>query len=233
MAFFVGAVLPYITLIVFIGGMIYQINVWWKLPAPKMTLTPAPKPGLPTWIEMFKEVIFFKSLFKGDKSLWFLGWIFHVMLALIFIGHFRVFLWLPDKMLLSMGMTPEAIDTMSFMTGGVAGVVIIVTLLFLLGRRFVVPRVKQISSTADYFALILLLVILITGDAMRFLSHFDLALTRDYFAGLFTFSSFSVPENHWFLAHFFFAQLLIIYIPFSKILHFGGVFFSEALLYRS
>jgi nitrate reductase gamma subunit len=42
MTYFVGAVLPYITILIFIGGMAYRIYVWQKLPAPKMTLTPAP-----------------------------------------------------------------------------------------------------------------------------------------------------------------------------------------------
>ena len=67
---------------------------------------------------------------------------------------------------------------------------------------------------------------------MRIISHFDLAQTREFFLGLLTFSGANVPDNDWFIAHFFFAQLLIIYMPFSKILHFGGIFFSEPLLYR-
>jgi nitrate reductase gamma subunit len=35
-----------------------------------------------------------------------------------------------------------------------------------------------------------------------------------------------------FLLHALLAQILILYIPFSKILHFGGVFFTQALVHR-
>jgi nitrate reductase gamma subunit len=195
-----------------------------------MTLTPSPKPGLPRYIELMKEIFFFRSLFKGDKNLWVFSWIFHTMLALIFIGHLRVFTWLPDNMLTSLGMTTENINTMSQLSGGIAGIVILVMILVLLGRRIFTGRVREISFKGDYIALILILVVLITGDAMRFISHFDLSLTREYFLGLISFSVITVPENSWFLTHYLFAQILIMYMPFSKLLHFGGIFFTEALI---
>ena len=68
---------------------------------------------------------------------------------------------------------------------------------------------------------------------MRFGAHFDLNQTRDWFLGLITFSSVSVPANNAFIWHLFLGQLLFIYIPYSKILHFGGVFFSQTALHRS
>jgi nitrate reductase gamma subunit len=230
---FVGVLLPYVTLIVFVVGIIYHISLWRKLPAPKMTLTPAPKPGFPRFVEFMKETLFFRSLFKGDKNLWFLSWIFHVMLAFIFIGHLRVFSWLPDKMLAGMGMTEEGITEMSRVTGGGAGIIILAMVAFLLLRRLFTGRVREISKTGDYIAIFLVLLVLITGDAMRFLTpHFNLAETREYFQGLFTFSAIALPANKWFVLHYFFAQLLIMYMPFSKLLHFGGIFFTEALIQK-
>ena len=195
-----------------------------------MTLTPAPKPGIPRYIELLKETFFFRSLFKGDKNLWIFSWVFHAMLTLIFIGHLRVIMWLPDRMLSSMGMTSENINIMSQLSGGIAGLVILLMILVLLGRRLFTGRVREISLRGDYIALILILIVLITGDVMRFVAHVDLSLTREYFLSLVTFSAVSVPENIWFIAHFFFAQVLIMYMPFSKLLHFGGIFFTEALI---
>jgi nitrate reductase gamma subunit len=230
MSFFIGAILPYITIVVFVVGIAYHFYIWKKLPKPKMTLTPAPKQGLPRYIELLKETFFFRSLFKGDKSLWVFSWIFHAMLALILIGHLRVFTWLPDKILASFGMTTESINTMSQLSGGFAGIVILVMILVLFGRRIFTTRVREISLKGDYIVLILILMVLITGDAMRFVSHFDLSLTREYFLSLVTFSSVTVPANGWFLSHYLFAQILIMYMPFSKLLHFGGIFFTEALI---
>ena len=232
MNFFVGAILPYITIIIFTVGIIYHFYVWKKLPKPKMTLTPAPKPGIPRYVELMKETFFFRSLFKGDKNLWIFSWVFHAMLALIFIGHLRVIMWFPDRMLASMGMTEESINTMSQLSGGIAGLVILFMILVLLGRRLFTGRVREISLKGDYIALILIIIVLLTGDAMRFVAHVDLSLTREYFLSLVTFSSVSIPENSWFIAHYFFAQILIMYMPFSKLLHFGGIFFSEALIHK-
>jgi nitrate reductase gamma subunit len=232
MAIFIGNILPYVTVVVFIVGIIHHIRVWRSLPAPGMTLTPAPKPGLPRYLALLKETLFFRSLFNGDKSLWFFGWIFHLMLAFIFIGHLRVIAWLPDKVLLALGMTKEGIDKMSYITGGTAGVIILLMLVVLIARRLLISRVREISAQGDFVALFLILIILVTGDAMRFFTHFDLSQTREYFLGLATFSAVALPANKWFMTHYFFAQLLIMYMPFSKLLHFGGIFFSEALIQK-
>ena len=102
------------------------------------------------------------------------------------------------------------------------------------GRLLTVDRVREISAPADYFALFLLLAIVMTGNAMRFLGHFDLAQSRQYFASLMMLQwPVAVPENGWFLAHLFLGQMLLLYMPFSKIMHFGGVFFTQAAIKRS
>jgi nitrate reductase gamma subunit len=227
-------ILPIFTVLFFLGGLFYRIFIWKNLAAPKMTLYPAPKTSKDRFVSLMKETFLFSSLFKADKNLWFMGWIFHAMLALIFIGHFRVLSYLPDRMLASMGMSTDAIGTMSTTAGGGAGIVVLIAVIIILLRRMMTPRVKEISSAGDYFAMLLILAVIITGDAMRFFAHFDLNQTRDYFYALITFSASAemAPTNIWFLSHFLLAQLLIIYIPFSKILHFGGIFFTEALIQK-
>ena len=227
--YFTFGILPFITIIAFLGGMLYRFRVWLKLPVPAMTLFPAPKNG--TFLGVLKETFFFPGLFKTDKIFWSGAWIFHILLALIFIGHIRVFTDFP-KLWAAIGLTPEGVDTMSATSGGGAGVLIFILTLYLLLRRITIQRVKEISSLGDYIALLLVLAILLTGNFMRFGEHFDLNLTRSYFTGLFTFSVSAQLNNNVFLLHFFLAQLLIIYIPFSKLLHFGGIFFSQTILRR-
>lgn len=229
-SYFVFGLLPFITIIVFLGGMLYRIQIWRKLPALSMTIFPTPEHG--TFLGVLKETFFFPGLFKADKIFWGGAWVFHVLLALIFIGHVRVFTDFP-RLWAAIGLTPEGVDTMSATTGGGAGLLIFLLTLYLLFRRFTVKKVKEITSGGDYFALLLVLAILLTGNILRFGEHFDLTLTRNYFAGLFTFSAFAPLDNGMFMLHFFLAQLLIIYIPFSKLLHFGGIFFSQAILRRA
>ena len=233
--FIVGSILPYVAVAVFVGAMVYRFYVWKKLPSPAMTLFPAAESPGANRVNTLKEVTLFRSLFRGDRLLWGFAWVFHVVLALIFMGHLRVFTNV-DQVLMSAGMTEASIQLMSGSVGGAAGVIIVITAIFLLVRRVTVQRVREITGYGDYFALLLIGAILITGNMMRFgAEHFDLTLAREYFASLATFKSVSNAEvlnNNVFLIHMALALVLMIYIPFSKILHFGGVFFTHQMIRR-
>ena len=76
--------------------------------------------------------------------------------------------------------------------------------------------------------------IIVTGNMMRFgAEHLDLTLTRQYFGGLATFGSVleaDALKNSVFVVHMTLAFVLILCMPFSKLLHFGGVFFTHQLI---
>ena len=226
----VGGILPYVAVTVFVVAMIYRVYVWRKLPSPPMTLFPAPASGRANTINTLKEAAFFRSLFGGDRVLWGFAWTFHVVLALVFVGHFRVFTNV-DSVLMTAGMSEAGIQAMSSGAGGAAGIVILVAAVLLLLRRLIIGRVREITGWGDLLALLLIGTILITGNMMRFgAEHFDLALTREYFLSLASFrgvGAAAVLQNNVFLLHMGLALLLVMYIPFSKILHFGGIFFSH------
>jgi nitrate reductase gamma subunit len=228
--FFVGGILPYLAVIIFFAGMAYRIRVWIRTPQPgKMTLFPAADS---TFRGVLAETLLFPSLFKGDKVLWLFSWLFHATLALVFIGHMRAFTAVIDRVLLSMGMTQAGIDTMSATSGGAAGIILLATGLLLLIRRFTIPRVREISGLPDFIAPLFLLAVIFSGNLMRLGPHFDLEQTRVWALSLLTFSPV-IPQNGTFLVHAMLAFGLIMYIPFSKILHFGGIFFTQALVKRS
>jgi nitrate reductase gamma subunit len=228
-AFVVGGLLPYLTVIIFVAGMAYRFRVWFKTPQPaKMSLFYVKEKS--TFTGVLEDVLFFPGLFKGDRMLWSFAWIFHATLALVILGHIRVFTGLADAVLMKLGMSAEGIDQMSATAGGAAGIVIMVTGALLLVRRWMIPRVREISRSPDFLALLLLLAIIVTGNFMRFgAEHFDLGETRIWAASLLTFSPV-IPASSMFLVHALFAQVLIIFIPFSKVMHFGGIFFTQALV---
>jgi nitrate reductase gamma subunit len=229
LSFFIVGVLPYLAFTLFVVGMIYRFTVWKRTPQPgKMTLFPA---GDSTTKGVMAETFFFPSLFKGDRVLWSFSWIFHVTLALVFIGHIRVFTGLIDSMLISMGMSAERIGTLSSTLGGGAGIILLATGLLLLVRRFAQQRVREISNFSDFFALLLLIAIIFTGDLMRFGSHFELEQTRIWARSLLTFSPVVVSSGM-FQLHALLAMALITYLPYSKLMHFGGMFFTQALIKR-
>ncbi|MHC4802609.1 MAG: respiratory nitrate reductase subunit gamma [Planctomycetota bacterium] len=230
--FIVGVLLPYAAIIVLVAGMIWRIRTWKKLASPAMTLFPAPADAGANTRNTVKEALLFSSLFRGDRVLWSIAWVFHVVLALIFVGHFRVFANV-DRLLTGAGMSDDAIHAMSGSVGGAAGVIILVLVALLLVRRMTLQRVREITGAADFLALILIGLIIITGNMMRFAGDFDLTLTREYFADLATFGNAgqaAALENNVFLAHLGLAFLLIMCMPFSKLLHFGGIFFTHQLV---
>ena len=126
-------------------------------------------------------------------------------------------------------------DTMSAVSGSIAGVIILICAIALILRRLSILRVKEISNGSDYVTLLLIIAILFTGDYMRFAEHFELSTTRVYFQNLFTFSVTAsiIPQSGMFALHFILAQILIIFIPFSKIMHFGGIFFTQTVIQKS
>jgi len=231
-AYFVGGVLPYIAVPIFLIGMIYRLLAWRKAPQPgKMTLFPAPGGVVGGTIS---EVLFFPSLFRGDKLLWFFSWTFHASLALIFVGHFRVVTGLIDSVLISLGLSTAGVTALSTYSGTAAGVLMLASGGVLLLRRLGMQRVREITSFGDFFALLLVLAIVLTGDLMRLLpgAHVSLEQTRIWAASLVTFSPAVSKLPLMFLVHALLGQLLFMYIPFSKILHLGGIFFTQPLIQR-
>ncbi len=229
-AFIAGGLIPGTAIVIFVLGMVYRFNIWIKTPQPgKMTLFPVSNGQTRA---ILAEALFFPSLFRGDRTLWIFAWIFHATLALVALGHLRVITGSIDRILISMGMSPEGIATMSSTVGGIAGVILLATGVLLLLRRLTIQRVREISGLPDFFALLLIIAIIITGNLMRFGSHFELEQTRIWVKSLFTLSP-QIPEDGMFLTHAFLGSVLIMYIPFSKILHFGGLFFTQSLIKRS
>jgi nitrate reductase gamma subunit len=228
--FIVGVMLPYLVVPVFVAGMGYRFWTWFKSPQPsKMTLFPV---GGSTFREVLAEALLFPSLFRGDRVLWFLAWFFHATLALVFLGHIRVFTGAADQILKAVGMTPKGLDVMSSLVGGAAGILLLAIALLLLFRRLIISRVREITGIPDVLATLLVVVIIITGDLLRFSAPFDLEQTRVWTASLLAFSPV-VPANDMFLLHLALSQVLIMFIPFSKILHFGGIFFTQTLIKRN
>jgi nitrate reductase gamma subunit len=226
----VGQILPYITLVVLVAGLIMKLTRWRKGPAPKMTVFPGATNMGEMITNILKEVLIFRGLFQGNKGLWIGSWVFHAMLAFIFFGHIRV-VWEALFFLPKGGQ-----DMVSALTGGTFGIIVLLAASYLFIRRMAVQSVREISDLEDYFALVLIVAIVLTGDAMRFMpaAHIDLATsTRPYFIGLLTFQFAEVPSNPWFLVHYFLGQVLFLYLPFSKFLHIPGVFFSQALIQKA
>ena len=257
--FLFGVVIPYVAIVVFLAGLIYRVLVWAGAPVPFRIPTPcgqqrslpwlkrepleSPSNTLETVGRMALEVLLFRSLFRNtrvgltgtervvyqsDKLLWLAGLAFHWTFLIVFLRHMRFFLE-PTPWLVHSLESFDGFFQLTVPTFLATDAIVLAALLFLLWRRFYKPQVRYISLPADYFALFLLLGVVISGIFMRYITKVDLVRAKELSLGLVTFQPV-VPEGIGlpFYIHLFFVSLLFLYFPFSKLVHMGGIFLSPA-----
>jgi nitrate reductase gamma subunit len=252
-----GVVLPYLAFAIFIIFFIAKVFDWAKAPVPfRIPTTCGQATSLP-WSKqnkldcpsttagvigrMFLEVFLFRSLFRNTKAeihegpklaygsskyLWLFGLLFHYSFLTIALRHLRFF---TDPI-------PAFVAALEFGDGfmqvGVpvlyqTDLVFLGALTFLLLRRLVMANLRYISLPADYFPLLLLLGIGITGVLMRYVVRVDVVSIKMLTQGLVTFKPFvAAGVTNIFFVHLFLITVLLAYFPFSKLMHAGGVFLS-------
>ncbi len=201
------------------------------------------------FFRMVLEVLCFRSLFRNstlefregpratyewEKWLWLSAILFHYSFLVVLIRHMRFF---TDPVPAFVNII-EALD--GFMQTGIgpipglglpgmllSGVVLLAAAAYLFLRRIYIPTVRYISLPTDYFPLLLIMAIAITGILMRYLFKVDIVTVKQLILGLMTFHPV-LPEGIGvlFYMHFFLVCCLFAYFPFSKLVHLGGLFLS-------
>ncbi len=210
------AAMAYGALLIFVGGFFLKVIKYAKTPSPlKIPTTPAPLTPVGVVGRMFLDVIFFRSLFKGNKWTWIGGMAFHYAFLLIVLRHLRYFFY------------PEPGWVMDLQAVGIyAGIMLPIAGLYLLMRRTTVDRTMFVSSLADYFVLALIICIAGSGLLMKYYVRPFLVDVKAFVYGLFTLNFSDAPAEPWFIIHFILVLMLLAYFPFSKLMHMGGIFFS-------
>ncbi len=227
-AFFAAGILVYIAVIVFIVGMAYQIVTWARSPksAVKLGLFPKPRNRGIRFFKVLKDSFVFPQSAEVDPWMWIFAIFFHFSLAAVLVAHFR----------LVREFTPvvnvigkEGMERLGAVVGGTMGVILLITVMYYLLRRFFSPY-KDLSVFDDYFIVFLLIVLIALGDHLRFFAKFSVVDYRAYVQSLLVFKP-SFPEAiansnaKWVLTmHVFFVNLFVIYFPFSKLTHAIGTF---------
>jgi nitrate reductase gamma subunit len=201
---------------VLVAGLAWRIRQYAGTPAPlKIPTTPAPTTTGGVALRMAREVVLFESLFKANLWTWLFGWTFHAGLALVLARHLRYFTdpvwgWVAF-------IQPFGVYAGFAMAAGLAG---------LWARRFLVDRVRYISTPSDHLMLALLLAIAATGLAMKYLAHTDVVAVKSFFLGLLVFQVRELPADPVLALHLGLVSALMLVFPFSKLLHAPGLFFS-------
>jgi len=191
---------------------------------------------------MFLEVFFFRSLFRntrvellsdkqkvnyiGTKYLWAAAIVFHWSMLIVIIRHFRFFVE-PVPRLVELVQVFDGFFQVGVPVIYATSVLLIVSLGYLLLRRLADPKIKYISLPTDYFALYLLLGIAISGFLMRHIEKVDIVNVKAAIAGWASFQLVA-PQGvgALYFIHVFLVSVLLMYFPFSKLLHAPGVFLS-------
>jgi len=209
------AVLFYAAVLILVIGVVRKIVIYSRTPAPlKIPTTPAPRTKAGVVWRMTKEVTVFQSLFKANKWTWVFGWAFHVALALVLFRHLRYFqepVWTVVALIQPFGKS--------------AGFAMLFGLAGLWARRFLVDRVRYISSLSDHLMLALLIAIGLSGLAIKYLSHTDIVAVKTYMLGLMYFDLQPLPADTYVIIHFSLIITLMVIFPISKLLHAPGLFF--------
>ena len=210
------AVLLYAAAAVLVAGVGWRVWLYARTPAPlKIPTTPAPVTRGGVALRLLREVVLFESLFRSNLWTWAFGWLFHAGLALVLLRHLRYFVepvpaWLAF-------VQPFGMWAGIAMAAGLAG---------LWARRFLVPRVRYISTPSDHLMLALLVAIALSGLAMTFVSHTDIVQVKAFILGLLWFDWQPLPAGVLIALHLGLVAALMLVFPFSKLLHAPGVFFS-------
>ena len=213
-AFFAG--LFYLAATVLVAGLAVRIRQYAGTPAPlKIPTTPAPTTRGGVALRLVREVVLFESLFKATLWTWLFGWVFHAALALVLLRHLRYFIdpvwgWVAF-------IQPFGVYAGFAMLAGLAG---------LWARRFLVDRVRYISTPSDHLMLALLVAIGASGLAMKYVAHTDVVAVKSFFLGLMSFQVRSLPADPLLAVHLGLVAALMLVFPFSKLLHAPGLFFS-------
>lgn len=231
MLFFIGQIFPYLAAGIFLVGMIWRVGTWLRVPVPfQLTLSPVPVTMSGRIWTVGKELLLFSSLWRGDRGLWLWAWLMHATLAMVIVGHI-VGISNIGLQFTAMGFTASQSLALSAFMGTSTGIVMLAALCVLLYRRTAVPEVKRLSDPSDYFDLLLILSIVVSGLHMRMTSlDVDLMAIRAYLGGIISFQPTPIPKEWIFVSHFFLVNMLLIYIPFSKLMHLAGSFVNRAML---
>lgn len=257
--FIFGVILPYFALIIFVVGLIARLIRWGRSPVPfRITTTCGQEKSLP-WIKQNKldnpssalgtigrmalEILFFRSLFRNtkaslkedrivysvDKWLWFFSLAFHWSFLIIFLRHFRFFTE-PIPSFVGFLQNIDGFFQVGLPIIYVTDVAILIALSYLFLRRIFDSKVRIVSLPSDYFPLLLIIGIAVTGVLMRYFYKTDLVAVKEFAVSILSFQSVSQELLNklttLFMVHFTFVCTLLIYFPMSKLVHLGGIFMS-------
>jgi len=243
MAWIFGVVLPYVAVVLFLGGLIYRVLSWAKIPVPFRIPTTCgqqktlpwikhdkldnPNNGITTVGRMALEILLFRSLLRNTTTKLIDGrrLVYGTELSLWLAAmamHWSLLFILIRHLRLMVNPIPVFVTWVEYVDGFLevglpvffaTTIIFLVALVFLLYRRLASPQVRYISLIGDYVPLFLLLGIGLSGFWLRHLTKTDVPAIKELFLGL-THLSPVVPDT---ISPIFFGHLFLVCVFISYI----------------
>ena len=210
----------YIAFAIFFIGTAIRLIIIFRQPKHPTTLQIYPEKKA-KWLWALHDTFLFPTVRRHKPVLWVFLMLFHICLLLLIIGHielfgeFAIFQIIPHEI---------------FLGQGYIGLILTISLLYFLFRRFISPF-RELSVPEDYYLLILLFLVVLFGSQMdwaRRWYYYGEMTAEDYQTYLLSllYLKPELPDavagsGHSFMLvlHIFFANLFLIFFPFSQSMH--------------
>jgi nitrate reductase gamma subunit len=178
-----------------------------------------------------KEVFFFREYFRRNRSLWYIVYPFHM--GIILLVTFFVLVVVGALTTIG-GVEVSAASSnawglllyyVTLIVGIPALVLGTISCLALLIRKFADPTMSPYTRRAEYFNIVFVLAMFLTGLLAWAVADRGFEIAREYMKSLLTFGSTeSLPSLS--AAHAMLLTLLLAYLPFTNMMHFFAKFFT-------
>jgi len=209
-----GVIIPYAAIVLFLVGIVLRVLKWAGAPVPfRIPTTCGQQNSLP-WIKssrldnphdlmgvlgrMALEVFFFRSLFRNTKMelkdgpklaygsckwLWLGGLVFHYSFLVIFIRHFKYFAE-PVPFFIPILQSLDGFFEIGVPILYMTDIMLLLAITYLFFRRVISSQLRYFSLAGDYFPLLLIGAIAISGILMRYFYKVDIVAVKKLGAGL-------------------------------------------------
>ncbi|MEW6623190.1 MAG: respiratory nitrate reductase subunit gamma [Bacillota bacterium] len=206
------------------GGSYYEELKWYEKPR-ETSLFAELK-------DMVKEMLFIKNLFVNQRPLWWLSYALHLGIYLLGLWTIMLFVGAVTE-IAGMTIVSDAgvsshwwaalVYYVTFVAGATGAILTTLGSGALLLRRVTMESMKKYTTGQDYFNLLFIFIVLITGLVV-WGSDPAFNYGREIMKGLLTFSPITADGP--LTLHIILLGLLLIYIPQSKMSHYVAKYFT-------
>jgi len=210
----------YVAFAVFFAGIVVRLVKIFREPRNPTTLQIYPE-RKHRWLWALHDTFLLPTVRRHNPLFWVFLMLFHICFLLLIVGHL--------ELIREFGVF-QIIEHEVFLGSGFIGLILSVCVLYFLFRRFRSP-VRELSVPEDYYLLVLLFLTVFFGSQMdwarQWYEYGNLSVEdyRAYLSSLVSLrpelSSEVTESGHSFMLvlHVFFANLFLMFFPFSQLMH--------------